>query len=172
MDEKLRPPKYAYFIYKTAKRRRSAEIISLLSVLSVAVIYSVTLASVFLTDLVLGVGFAIVTGASFVILSLARGIVNAKRPYEIYDVGGIAPDLLSRRIGLSFPSRHVFSAFLIGTMLILESWVLAAVCLLLGTIIALLRVTLLIHFPRDVIAGALIGSLAGLMGAYVLNLLI
>ena len=69
-----------------------------------------------------------------------------------------------RRAGRSFPSRHVFSAFLIGMLWCIYSVPLGIAAMLLGTYIALERVLLGIHFPRDVIAGAAIGVLSGLVG--------
>ena len=89
------------------------------------------------------------------------------RTAEVY----LDSDLSSRRTGLSFPSRHVFSAFLIGTVLLSESIALGAIVLALGLLIALARVVLLIHFVRDVIAGAVIGVLAGVLGVIALNLI-
>src|SRR5699024_2074805 len=45
---------------------------------------------------------------SFLLLGLFRKIINAPRPYEIHQ---FTPSLSATSIGQSFPSRHVFSAF-------------------------------------------------------------
>ena len=172
MIEKVKPPRYAYFAYRTDSRASAIGALSKLAVIAVVAVYSVSALALLLTELVAGVGFVLVSGSSFVVVSLARRVISAKRPYEIYDVSDVAPWLADRRLGMSFPSRHVFSAFLIGTMLVFASWPLGSAVLLLGVFIAVSRVILLVHFPHDVIAGAVIGALSGVMGALVINYLI
>ena len=54
-----------------------------------------------------------IPGISFVAVSIFRKCYNAKRPYEIYDFKPLIP---KDTIGKSFPSRHVFSIFVIGTI--------------------------------------------------------
>ena len=56
-----------------------------------------------------------IPGISFVAVSIFRKCYNAKRPYEIYDFKPLIP---KDTIGKSFPSRHVFSIFVIGTTLL------------------------------------------------------
>ena len=172
MNETVKPPKYAYFAYKTEGRARMLGMLSSLSVLSVVLIFAVSLAVITLTDVIVGIGFALINALSFLILTLARKLINARRPYELYDVSELSSSLTARRDGLSFPSRHVFSAFLIGSILMWTSWPLGCIVILLGVIIAVCRVLLLIHFVRDVLAGALIGIISGTVGAFALLLLI
>ena len=47
---------------------------------------------------------------SFVLLSVLRKALNAKRPYEVF---GLDPIIPKKTKGKSFPSRHVFSIFVI-----------------------------------------------------------
>ena len=68
------------------------------------------------------------------------------------------------KLGRSFPSRHVFSAFLIGTLWGMYSPPVCALVILLGVILAVERVLLGIHFIKDVICGAIIGVLSGFIG--------
>ena len=100
----------------------------------------------------------------FGIVTLLRRAINAPRPYEL---SGTPPLLPKNTAGLSFPSRHVASAFLIATLW----WPLAFwVSLILygaGAAIAWLRVAGGVHFARDVIAGALIGAGLGFLGLWV-----
>ena len=56
-------------------------------------------------------GAILVPGVSFVLLSLFRKAVNRKRPYEVYGVPSLIPKDTQ---GNSFPSRHVFSVFVIA----------------------------------------------------------
>ena len=48
-------------------------------------------------------------------VSLLRNLIDRKRPYE---AGGIFPVIQKKKRGHSFPSRHVASAFVIGTVML------------------------------------------------------
>ena len=100
-------------------------------------------------------------GIPFVILSAARHGLDLPRPFEIYDMEPLLP---RERPGRSFPSRHVFSICVIGTCFcFLTPWIGAAL-LALGAVLAAMRVISGVHFPRDVIVGAIFGILSGLIG--------
>lgn len=100
----------------------------------------------------------LVPAVSFVLVSLFRKVYNAKRPYEIY---GFKPLIEKDTKGKSFPSRHVFSIFVIGSSLL---WIYPysgmLVCVM-GVALAIIRVVSGVHFPKDVVAGAAIGILSG-----------
>lgn len=96
-------------------------------------------------------GFAFVTGL--------RKILNQPRPYESWS---IQPLITKETSGQSFPSRHVFSAAVIGTVCLeVQIWLGLAI-LLLAVCLAILRVLGGVHYPKDVIAGFLLGMLLGL----------
>ena len=104
---------------------------------------------------------------SFIIVSVFRHIVNRKRPYEYF---GVKPVIDKDTKGKSFPSRHVFSAFVISMTFIFcssMSWqwiVISTVLFLISTGIAIIRVVSGVHYISDVIAGAIVGIAAGLIG--------
>lgn len=105
---------------------------------------------------------------SFLLVSFFRGRYDAVRPYEKY---GFVPLVPKDTQGKSFPSRHVFSIFVIATVTC-YIWLLPGILLLLlGMILALLRVVMGVHFPKDVLAGALIGVFSGCVGMGVWMLL-
>ena len=112
-------------------------------------------------------GAILVPGVSFVLLSLFRKAVNRKRPYEVYGVPSLIPKDTQ---GNSFPSRHVFSIFVIAmTWLYLFPWKPAGMLLLAaGLLLAGLRVLAGVHFLSDVAAGALIGILSAVIGYQIL----
>ncbi len=99
----------------------------------------------------------------FLILSVFRWLIDKKRPYEVY---GVPPAIKKETKGKSFPSRHIFSAFMIAmTYICLSPWPLAGIALLLaGALLAWIRVASGVHFPADVLAGAACGVAAGLIG--------
>ena len=53
----------------------------------------------------------LVPGISFVVISVFRYLYCAPRPYEVFDLPPVIP---KDTRGKSFPSRHVFSIFIIG----------------------------------------------------------
>ena len=108
------------------------------------------------------VAFIVSTVVPFVIVTLVRKRINAPRPYELYDFYEVKP---KNKYGCSYPSRHVFSAFVIATLAYgVYSPILGIPLFILGIALALSRVLLGIHFTRDVVAGALIGIISGLIG--------
>lgn len=107
----------------------------------------------------------LVTGISFVLVSIIRHFIDAERPYTKYN---FTPMVQKEKKGDSMPSRHVFSAFVIGMAYMYVSVFPGSVLLVVGTGMAIIRVIVGVHFPRDVIAGAVIGIIAGLIGFYVI----
>ncbi len=106
-----------------------------------------------------------VTGISFLFVSVIRHFLNTERPYVKYS---FTPLLEKEKKGDSLPSRHVFSAFVIGMAYLYTDVFGGVLILLVGVMIAVIRVLVGVHFPRDVITGAVIGILSGLIGFYVI----
>ncbi len=104
---------------------------------------------------------------SFILVTILRNVVNEKRPYEVFEMKPIIPKTTK---GKSFPSRHAFSIFVIGITFLatLDTLVPGIVILVMGVMLSVVRVMGGVHYPRDVIAGALLGILAGLIGFYLL----
>lgn len=98
-----------------------------------------------------GFGFLLVTGL--------RQLINQPRPYEAWD---IQPLLEKETKGQSMPSRHVFSATVIGTVLLSIHLWLGLVVLLAAVGLSILRVLGGVHYPKDVVAGFLLGIFLGL----------
>lgn len=105
----------------------------------------------------------LIPAISFVLVSLIRYYINAPRPYE---VSNSVPIIKKDTKGKSFPSRHVFSVFVIASTLYYISNPLGLFLMVAGIGLAIIRVVGGVHFPRDVIIGAIIGILAGVLGFY------
>ena len=100
-------------------------------------------------------------GIPFVGLSAVRHALDLPRPFEVYDLEPLLP---RETPGRSFPSRHVFSIFVIGTCFCyLEPWIGYAL-IGLGAVLSALRVLSAVHFERDVLVGAAVGVLSGIIG--------
>lgn len=103
-------------------------------------------------------------GIPFVLVSILRKGLNAKRPYEVY---GIPAAMKKDKKGSSMPSRHIFSAAIISVSLYFIFPIFAYLCGLLALIMAVFRVLLGVHFIRDVLVGAIIGIVFGLLGSLI-----
>lgn len=107
----------------------------------------------------------LVPAISFMAVSIFRKVINVPRPYEKFDT---PPVLEKDTPGKSFPSRHVFSVFIIAmTVFYLHSDA-GILLFVIGVGLAVIRVIGGVHEPRDVIAGALIGIGCGALGYYIL----
>ena len=109
-----------------------------------------------------------VTAVAFAAVSFFRRRFNAPRPYECCS---IAPLIARDGAGKSFPSRHAFSAFAIAASWFAASAPIAVVLLVAAGALAVCRVLGGVHFPRDVVAGAFIGSATGALAAFLAVLL-
>ena len=98
---------------------------------------------------------------------LVKAIVRRPRPYISLTQARIVG---YRARGRSFPSGHTSQSFFIATLMVqhfhTNVWVailLYAIALLVG----LTRMYVGAHYPRDVLAGAILGCAWGLLGAIV-----
>ncbi len=102
---------------------------------------------------------------SFILVSVIRKCIDAKRPYEKYD---IKPLFIKDTEGESMPSRHVFSITIIAMCWLYVSVPVGIIMLILVAIMATSRVLAGVHFVRDVIAGFAIGILCGIAGLWLI----
>lgn len=107
----------------------------------------------------------LVPAVSFLAVSVFRKGINAERPYEKYS---FKPLIEKDTKGKSFPSRHVFSIFVIGSTLAWLYPVVGIVVCLMGCILAAIRVLSGVHFPKDVVAGGVIGIACGCLAGFFL----
>jgi len=149
-------------IYENKKKAKCLKIISTAAVYTVAAFFLLELLILLfagaLVDLLI---VALSAAVGYVSVSVARRIVNAKRPYEVYDFYEVKP---KEKKGCSFPSRHTYSAFVISVLLWVVSPVYSVATFILATLIGVTRVLLGIHFVRDVVAGAVCGAVFGVAG--------
>jgi membrane-associated phospholipid phosphatase len=101
----------------------------------------------------------------WIVVELVKAIVRRSRPFIRVAQARIVG---YRPVGRSFPSGHTSQAFFMATLMVshfhLSAWVaflLYAVALFVG----FTRMYVGAHYPRDVLAGAILGSVWGLLGA-------
>lgn len=95
-----------------------------------------------------------------VVVTVLRYIINAKRPYEVYNY---SPAVQKNTKGKSFPSRHTASAFIIAMTFLYIDTKIGIIMLVLATLIGITRILSGVHFIRDVFSGALISILTGIV---------
>ena len=106
-----------------------------------------------------------VPAVSFILVSVFRAKLNARRPYEVYQ---FQPLISKDKCGNSFPSRHVFSIYIIA-MAAWYVWMpLGVILCVAGGFLAAARVSGRVHFVKDVLAGAGIGVLIGIIGLFLI----
>ena len=102
----------------------------------------------------------IVPAGVFLGITLLRIIIKEERPYVRY---GVAPVFEKDSKPDSMPSRHTASAFIIAmTMLQFNMWA-GILYLFIAVMISVSRVCAGVHYVRDVIVGALIAILCGIV---------
>ena len=155
----MRKIDYPLMYRRVYSSERGARLLLLFERVAVALVVLAYLASV--TDALV---LLTVSAVPFVAVSIMRRLIGAKRPYEVYDLASLGITPKREGEGDSLPSRHTFSAFLIGALLLLPSPALGSAVLALGVYIAAARVLLGFHFIRDVILGAVLGAVMGAVG--------
>ncbi len=108
--------------------------------------------------------FTLIPLGTFLFVTALRAIINAQRPYEKYDY---IPAVPKDTKGKSFPSRHTVSAFIIAMAFMYIQSSLGIIMLIIAAAIGVVRVLSGVHFIRDVISGAAIGVLIGVLGFFV-----
>ncbi len=107
----------------------------------------------------------IVPGAMFLFVSGLRKVIDRPRPYEKLN---IKPLIEKDKNGQSMPSRHIFSVFVIAMTFLYINPYLSLPFFFIGTVLALARVAGGVHYPSDVLVGAAIGILSGIIGYFVI----
>ena len=104
----------------------------------------------------------LVPGFVFLGGTLLRKKLNFPRPYE---QPGFTPLVEKETHGQSFPSRHALSAAVLAAVWLSFYPAVGGVMVAVTVAICVLRVLAGVHFPRDVIAGALLGLGERLVGS-------
>jgi membrane-associated phospholipid phosphatase len=102
----------------------------------------------------------LVPGFGFLAITLIRGGINARRPYEVL---GYEPVIPKDTTGNGFPSRHAFSVFMIAVTYYFIDPGCGALVGFMGVLLCVLRVLGGVHYIRDVVAGAAAAMIYGFL---------
>ncbi len=105
-------------------------------------------------------------GLSILLFMCIKNLIGRPRPFEAW-VGVTC--LMAPPDKFSFPSGHTMTAFAVWGVLCVGLPMLSHVYLVIGTLIGLSRIFLGLHYPTDVLVGAVLGGSVGLtIGCYIL----
>lgn len=111
----------------------------------------------------IGISTGISLATAFAITEIVKYSVHRPRPYN-----GYPDDLIpvKRTLGYSFPSGHTSITFSVATSLSLccPKWYVVAPSMLWASGVAFSRLYLGVHYPSDVLTGALVGVASGIFG--------
>lgn len=158
-------------VYASQKTMKLLRIVDLIAVSIVVIVFAVCAFFAFADAVCCGLKFLLSAAVPFCMVSITRHFTNAKRPYQVYDFLEFTDKNPGNKNGKSFPSRHVFSAFLIAGLAFSTHPVLGIITLIVGGVLAICRVLLGIHFVKDVIFGAIMGAVSSMLGVVVWHFL-
>lgn len=109
----------------------------------------------------------LVPAALFIAVSVFRYLFDEKRPYEAFS---FVPLIRKDTKGKSMPSRHIFSVFMIAMAWLRFMPLIGGFLLLAGCVLGVCRVVGGVHYPRDVIVGAVVAIIGGYVGLWIIPL--
>ena len=119
--------------------------------------------------LLMGIVFFIaVPVIDLIFVTILRFLLDKPRPFEVYQI----EPLTKHSKGNSCPSRHTASAFIIGMACLYVNIPFGVLTLCMACIVGATRVLCGLHFIRDVLIGAGISVVLGIIGFYVFPLFV
>jgi membrane-associated phospholipid phosphatase len=131
------------------------------------VIVALALISFLAGDHLLAYGLALGALTLWLVVELVKALVHRRRPYIRLTQARIVGRPAG---GRSFPSGHTSQAFFMATLMAryfhAGAWVVSLLYVL-ALLVGITRMYVGAHYPRDVLAGAILGSAWGLLGGIV-----
>ena len=99
---------------------------------------------------------------------MLKPLVARIRPYDyqLEHFGVTIPLLVERQHDFSFPSGHTIASFEAAVALLLCNKKLGIPAMVLAVLIAFSRLYLYVHYPTDVLASVVLGTVLGILGTF------
>ena len=113
-----------------------------------------------------GLGMAIAMMIGLLVCNVTlKPLVGRIRPYDLQAELGVTIQLLGERMhDFSFPSGHTIASFEAAVVMLKNSKKLGIPAMILAVLISFSRLYLYVHYPTDVIASIVLGTLFALIG--------
>ena len=113
-----------------------------------------------------GLGMAIAMMIGLLVCNVTlKPLVGRIRPYDLQAELGVTIQLLGERMhDFSFPSGHTIASFEAAVVMLKNSKKLGIPAMILAVLISFSRLYLYVHYPTDVIASIILGTLFALIG--------
>ena len=113
----------------------------------------------------LGMGFALMMGLVLCNMTL-KPLVARVRPYDfqLSEFQKVIPLLIEAQHDFSFPSGHTIASFEAAVVLLKNSKKMGIPAMILAVLIAFSRMYLYVHYPTDVIASIILGTILAFIG--------
>lgn len=98
---------------------------------------------------------------------ILKNLFTRTRPYDVKDAITL---LISKPKDYSFPSCHTMASVAAAYVIFNVDYRLGIISWIIALLIAFSRMYLYVHYPSDVVAGAVIGILIGAFSIYIMNL--
>ena len=120
-----------------------------------------------------GLGMAIAMMIGLLVCNVTlKPLVGRIRPYDLQAEFGITIQLLGERMhDFSFPSGHTIASFEAAVVMLKNSKKLGIPAMILAVLITFSRLYLYVHYPTDVIASIILGTLFSLIGTALAGLI-
>lgn len=114
----------------------------------------------------MGFGMAVAMMLGLVVCNMIlKPAVGRIRPYDFQESLGVTINLLiEKQHDFSFPSGHTIASFEACTVLLLGNKKMGIPATILAILIAFSRMYLYVHYPTDVIASVILGTIFGVIG--------
>ena len=113
-----------------------------------------------------GLGMAIAMMIGLIVCNVTlKPLVARIRPYDLQAAQGVTIQLLGERMhDFSFPSGHTIASFEAAVVMLKNSKKMGIPAMILAVLISFSRLYLYVHYPTDVIASVILGTLFALIG--------
>ena len=101
-----------------------------------------------------------------------KPLVARIRPYDLQEELGVTIALLGERMhDFSFPSGHTIASFEAAVVLLMNNKKMGIPAMILAVLITFSRLYLYVHYPTDVIASIILGTLFAFLGNWLASII-